>query len=199
MNTIKLFLLVYIFSYLALIFFWRIYITWKKTGSNPIKYGAEDSAHNFIGKIFIMLLGFSIGTALIYIFFEEFYNLLIPINSLELPFLSIFGFIISWLSLLWVFVGQSQMGADWRIGVDKDKKIKRINKGIFGFSRHPIYLGVITTSFSLFLIMPNIINLFLFITTSLILNIQARLEEEYLLQKKKKEYTEYKSKTPRWL
>ena len=162
----KLLLLIYALSYLILIFSWRIYIIWRKTGSNPVMYKFKDSAHDYVGKVLTLALLCSLLIVIIYIFFERFYIFSIPIRILESSSLKSIGFIIGWLSLFWVFMAQSQMKNDWRIGIDLNKQVRIFKKGLFGLSRHPIYLGVITL---------------------LMLNIQARLEEEYLLRKKKEE------------
>ena len=198
MNFIKLILLAYILIYLSTIFFWRIYTTWRKIGANPVKYNSKDSAHNYVGRLFLIILIFSITNVLIYVYSDGIYRFLIPIDFLNFRLFQIIGLFLAWFSLFWVFVAQSQMGKDWRIGIDQYHKPKIYFTGLFNYSRHPIYFGVIITSLALFLIMPNVANLFLFILTFITLNIQARLEEEYMLHIKYKEYLSYMTKTPRW-
>ena len=194
MIPLQLNLIIYAICYLSIIFFWRTLKIKKRIKASPIKYTSVDTAHNYIGKLFLILLVSHIITAIYYIFF---YKSSFEISFLDNSFIHISGVLLGWFSLFWVFIAQHQMGDNWRIGIDKNKKIYILTKGLFSFNRHPIYLGVMLTSFSLFLIMTNIINLFLFVITYILLNIQARLEEEYLSNIK--EYRNYKKKIPRRL
>ena len=72
------------------------------------------------------------------------------------------------------------MGESWRIGVDNEHKTKLVHTGVFSISRNPIYLGMMVTLIGLFLVIPNAVTLLIFVLGVVVINIQVRLEEEYL-------------------
>ena len=91
------------------------------------------------------------------------------------------------------------MGSSWRIGIDEKNKTRLVVGGVFKLSRNPIYLGVIITLFSLFLVLPNLVNLVILLATITTISMQVKLEEEYLKKIYGEEYLSYIERTPRWL
>ena len=72
------------------------------------------------------------------------------------------------------------------------KNCNLITKGIYRFTRHPMYYSLILISFGVFLIKLSIYYLFLLITLVLIINFKIALEEQYL-NYKFKNYSVYKN------
>jgi len=172
---------------------------WRKTKKFPITYGKSKSAHDFLGRIFKILIVLSLVSPIFYLTSENLYQNLSPVKIFEIDTLKIFGLIFAYVSMFWTLVAQAQMGASWRIGIDKSSKTELVQKGLFKFSRHPIYLGVITTSFSLFVVLPNVLNLIIFLMTFFTIIMQARLEEEHSIRIYGEHYLSYIKSTPRWL
>lgn len=52
----KLYLFIFLVISLLLVFAVPTYLTYRKTGINPITFGKEDNAHNYIGRIFKILM-----------------------------------------------------------------------------------------------------------------------------------------------
>lgn len=196
--AIKSLLLLFVVLYISIVFVGRTLIVWRKTKNFPITYGKTDSAHDYLGRMFKMLLVLSMFSLIVYVASETLYQYFIPLTILEVVPLKLLGLAIAYSSMLWTIVAQAQMGLSWRIGIDTGQKTELVRKGLFKFSRHPIYLGVMTTALSLFMIMPNVLNLIIFLMTALTLAVQARLEEEYLTQVYGDEYLRYSSSTWRW-
>ena len=108
------------------------------------------------------------------------------------------GIAILFLALVWIAVAQYQMSNSWRIGIDEKHKTDLVTGGIFSISRNPIFLGMLTTLFGLFLVIPNAITFMVFITGFIVVQIQVRLEEEFLLKTHGDDYKNYCTKTKRW-
>ncbi len=194
---LKYYLPFYILLYFAIAFFIPSYRTYKKTGVNPITFGKEDTAHNYIGlvmKILIALLFFSV---FLYSFGYNYYNFLVPISYLENQSLKIVGLILIHLSLIWICIAQYQMRTSWRIGIDEENDTELITQGIFSISRNPIFLGMILSVLGLFIIIPNALTFFTTLSTYFIIQIQIRLEEAFLEKKHGAVYSNYKIKTKR--
>jgi protein-S-isoprenylcysteine O-methyltransferase Ste14 len=184
----------FLITYASTVFIGRVFIVWKKTKVFPITYSNTGSLHDFIGRIYKVLLAVSVISSVIYITSERLSAYLIPLRAIDTVTIKVFGLLLAYGSMLWTIIAQQQMGTSWRIGISENKT-KLINNGLFRYSRHPIYLGVTITSFSLFLIMPNIVNLIVFLTTAIAMSVQARLEEEYLSKAHGEEYVRYRKNT----
>ncbi len=196
---LTLYLPAYLIAYIALAFAlpsWRIY---RQTGINPVTFGAEDTAHNYIGlqmKVFTALLGIAI---IVFAFSEIAYRYLMPITFLEFRAVFWAGFVLIHLSLLWIIIAQVQMGRSWRIGIDEANKTELKQQGLFGISRNPIFLGMLLSLLGLFLVLPNLLTAICLVGTYLLIQIQVRLEEDFLQRQHGTAYDAYKSKVRRWL
>jgi protein-S-isoprenylcysteine O-methyltransferase Ste14 len=145
-------------------------------------------------KILIALLFFSV---FLYSFGYNYYKFLVPISYLENQSLKIVGLILIHLALIWICIAQYQMSTSWRIGIDEENDTELITQGIFSISRNPIFLGMILSVLGLFIIIPNALTFFLTLSTYFIIQIQIRLEEEFLEKKHREAYSNYKLKTNR--
>jgi len=198
MTTKQLLLILFVILYISCVFVGRTFIVWRNTKKFPITYGKTDSAHDFLGRMFKILIILSIASPIIYVTSGEFYQYLLPLKIFEINTLEILGLVLAYISMIWTIIAQTQMGTSWRIGIDENNKTELVQKGLFKISRHPIYLGVMTTSFSLFLVLPNVFNLIVFLMTFLTIMVQARLEEEHMAKIYSEEYLSYSKNTPRW-
>jgi protein-S-isoprenylcysteine O-methyltransferase Ste14 len=102
------------------------------------------------------------------------------------------------LSLVWTVLAQAQMGHSLRIGIDEEHRTSLVDKGVFGVSRNPIFLGMILTLVGLFLTIPNPITLLTFVLGFVLIQIQVRLEEAFLGRVHGSHYEEYRRNVRRW-
>ena len=147
-------------------------------------------------KVLIALLFIAV---FIYSFSDKAYQYLVPISYLMKEVFMIVGLILIHLSLLWISVAQYQMSNSWRIGIDENNKTELITKGLFSYSRNPIFLGMIISVTGIFFILPNAITFFLMLSTYIVIQIQIRLEEKFLEKQHGQEYLSYKQTTKRLL
>jgi protein-S-isoprenylcysteine O-methyltransferase Ste14 len=195
----KLFLPVYFLVYFAFAFFLPTYRVWKRTKHNPLVFGKSDNAHDYIGKVFKLLMASIFIVVLLQAIFQSFAAYLLPVNWLERNEIQIAGIILLVLSLLWTITAQIQMGNSWRIGIDREKKTELVSKGVFRFSRNPIFLGMIVTLLGLFLTFPNAFTLIVLVLGFVLIQIQVRLEEEFLAKTHGEKYIEYSGNVRRWI
>ena len=189
----------YLLAYLGAAFFWRSFIVWKKTGINPVVFKSTDSAHDYIGRIFKLLFVLIVIVVLVYSFWPNAYAYFMPIEWLEHSWIKWAGMALLFLSLIWTVLAQAQMGNSWRIGIDEEHRTSLIENGVFGFSRNPIFLGMIVTLLGLFLVIPNALTLLSFVMGLILIGTQVRLEEEFLLKTHGEEYRKYRGAVRRWL
>lgn len=196
----KEYLFVILLFTLFFVFVLPTYITYKKTKINPITFGKEDNAHNFVGNVFKILILLLLITFIANLTNENWYiKYFVPIVYLENNILFFIGFALLHFSIIWIFIAQMQMGTNWRIGIDEKNKTNLVTKGLFSVSRNPIFLGILIAVFGVFMILPNVFTFFIAFTGYIVIQIQIKLEEEFLLKEFGEDYNIYKKNTRRFL
>lgn len=193
------FLTTYLVIYFGAAFVLPSYRVWKKTGVNPVTFRGADTAHDYIGKLFKIVMLVLILTVIIYAFTPSFYQYLLPVIWLENRPLQYIGIGLLMLSLGWTILAQIQMGNSWRIGIDEEKQTALVQTGLFRFSRNPIFLGMQITLLGFFLAAPNALTLLISVLGFVLIQIQVRLEEEFLTKMHGADYKNFKGAVRRWL
>ena len=192
-------LFIFFIIYFLFVFVIRAILLKNKTGINPLTFNKTDDAHGFNGKIFALITFMELVVVGIYAFKIEWYKYLLPFWYIENEILSIIGWGFLIISLIIVWIAQSHMANSWRIGIDEKNKTKLVTKGLFSFSRNPIFLGIMIANMGLFLVIPNAFTLLIISLSTISINTQIRLEEEFLKREFGKDYFEYAKKVRRWI
>jgi len=169
----------------------------KKIGKNPLVLPKDDSAYGLIGLYFKLTMIGLICYTVLYSLVTNFNDYLLSIKSLEIQNLKYVGIGIMIIALIWTIVAQNHMKESWRIGIDTETKTELITIGLFRISRNPIFLGMILSLIGLFLLTPNTWTLLFMILGYVLIQIQIRLEEEFLTKQHGKKYLSYKEKVRR--
>lgn len=198
-TLLKIFLPIYFLLFFGLAMFWRSYIAWKRTGINPYKLGDGDTVHDFVGKLFRLTLIATALIVLVFSFMDQYYEWLSPIAWMNSSVLTILGIVSLILALIWVLVAQLQMGASWRIGIDAETKSTLVQHGLFGISRNPIFLGMLVMLVGLLLLLPTAATLTITVLGFVLIHVQVRLEEAFLIEKYGEDYRKYQMSVRRWI
>ena len=102
------------------------------------------------------------------------------------------GFLIIIIALIIILVAIKDLGTNLSPFPRPINKSKLVTKGIYRFTRHPMYYSLIFISFGVFIIKLSIYYLFLLISLCLIIKFKISLEEQYL-NNKFKNYLIYKN------
>ncbi|MDZ4844247.1 MAG: methyltransferase [Chitinophagales bacterium] len=195
----RIFLLVNLALFFLFLMVFRAYVVWKQTGKNPIIRGKKDNAHNLMSSylmlIMLMLAGFVITNVVV----PESYNYFLPITWLENIYLQDVGAAFMIIALVLTFIAQAQMRESWRLGIDEQTKTALVHSGLFNYSRNPIYLGMEFALLGAFFIAPTGTTLLLLVLSYMLLQIQIRLEEEFLTKLHGQAYLDFKRKVRRWI
>lgn len=192
-------LLLYFIAYLLLAFVWRSLVVYKRSGQNPLVLPARDDAYGYVGRAFKILI---ILVATIVVLNATAPNWMTLLGSLHLLQTALFkqiGWALLAVSLLFLLVAQAQMGNSWRIGIDESNRTELVSKGLFSFSRNPIFLSMRINLIGLFLVLPNAVTLALVAVGEVLMQVQVRLEEAHLQSLHGAKYMEYRSAVRRWL
>lgn len=198
-SALRWLLPIYLVIYLLSAFVWRSYLVWRKTGVNPYALRRTDSTHDYVGLLFRISIGADVLIVLIYTLSSELYAYLTPIVWLQSPALVWIGIILMAISLVLVIVAQAQMGNSWRIGIDTSNKTELVQQGIFNQTRNPIFLGMRLTQLGLFLVLPSTATFATLVLGDVLIQIQVRLEEEYLAAAHGADYQNYRLRVRRWI
>lgn len=195
----KLFLALYFILFFGLALILPTCRVWKSTGVNPYKLGSTDTARDYIGMNFrIIMLACALVTAL-FIFFPNAYALLLPVPYLALTYLAILGQALLICAFVWILTAQIHMRKSWRIGIDEDVKTDLVQTGLFKFSRNPIFLGMRVMLLGFFLVLPNAVTFTIAVAGELLVQTQVRLEEEFLARSHGEAYLAYQKQVRRWI
>ena len=170
---------------------------WRATGINPLVLARDDSAEGFVAWIFklslILLAGyFALGSV----------GIVGGIGEFRWPYgdgVLRIGWMLIFLSMLWVLIAQVQMGRSWRIGVDHQRATELVSDGLFRASRNPIFLGMLVTLVGLVLVQPDAITLAALVAGFISISVQIRIEEQHLSKVHGDAYARYCSRVRRWV
>lgn len=194
-----IYLFLFFFAYVALTMAlprWRVK---QLTGENAFVVPRDDSAQGFIGRIFILLFMLVFVALAVHALFEEWEAYLLPARFLEKPGIFWAGMALLHGSLLLIVVAQVQMSRSWRVGFDENQRTELVTSGLFGYSRNPVFVGMLATMAGLFLVLPNALTLLAAVMAWVVLQIQVRMEEAFLGKKHGATYTDYAKRVRRWL
>ncbi|MDF1696997.1 MAG: isoprenylcysteine carboxylmethyltransferase family protein [Saprospiraceae bacterium] len=177
----------------------RSFLTWRKTGINPLTFSKGDDAHGYIGKVYGFISVLELIVVSIYAFAPSLHKYLLPFWYLENKTLMKVGWLLLFISILLVWIAQSHMRESWRIGIDEINKSELVTSGLFSYSRNPIFLGIMIANFGLFLIIPNAFTLLIVSLSTVSINTQIRLEEAFLEKSHGTAYINYRKKVRRWI
>lgn len=192
-------LLAYFLVYFALGFVWRSYRVYAQTGINPLVLPSQDNAYGYVGRAFKLLMLMVAVLVSVYAFLPSYLVHFGPIVLLHNPTLQLFAWLLLALSLGWLLIAQLQMGHSWRIGIDQQNSTQLVSSGLFAVSRNPIFLAMRVNLLGLFLVVPNAISLLILVAGEILMQVQVRLEEEFLAQLHQENYVAYRAKVRRWV
>ena len=197
-TTLHYIVFVYLLGYLALAFGWRTYVVLRRTGRNPFVLASGDDAEGYVGRAFrVVLISCALVVAL---------PLLTPRASAWLGPLAPAHGVAQWLgglllagSMVLLLIAQAQMGASWRVGIDRKHPTSLVQHGLFAWSRNPIFLSMRATLFGLFVLLPSAATLVVLVAGEILMQVQVRLEEGHLRLLHGDDYATYCANVRRWL
>jgi protein-S-isoprenylcysteine O-methyltransferase Ste14 len=94
---------------------------------------------------------------------------------------------------------QLNMGTSWRIGIKEGEAPGLVRSGLYGFCRHPIYLGLLTALVGYATLLPTRLSLALLLAAYVGVRVQAAAEEAYLQRTYGEPYRDYAHRVGRFL
>ncbi|MBX3239133.1 MAG: isoprenylcysteine carboxylmethyltransferase family protein [Chitinophagaceae bacterium] len=190
-------LLLYFLLFFGVAFIGKTILVAKRINKSPLVLPKDDSAYGLIGVYFKQTLIILFLYVVAYAVFPEKYEYFLPINWLELSLATEAGLVMLVIAFAWTVIAQYQMKNSWRIGIDTQMHTPLVTTGLFSVSRNPVFGGMLLALSGLFLVTPNGFTLLLLVVGYILIQVQIRLEEEFLEKQYGAEYIAYKQKTKR--
>lgn len=192
-------LTVYFVVYFLWAFVIRSWMVYRSSGINPMVLPKDDSAYGLVGFYFKLTVAGLFIYVLLYAWVPYSHGYFLAV---QLPYADNFrwvGCMILCVAMVWTIIAQGNMKDSWRVGIDSERKTELITEGLFSYSRNPIFLGMLLVLAGLFLVTPNAVTLIFWIVGYILIQVQIRLEEEYLRRQHGILYDEFCHRVPRRL
>jgi protein-S-isoprenylcysteine O-methyltransferase Ste14 len=193
------FLPAYFLLFFGFAFLWRTWKTYRLTGVNPYRLMSNPGPEEITSRYFRLLPFLSLLVMVVYLLSESYYEFLAPFYWLQSEVLQLAGIAVMSAALVIILAAQQQMGESWRIGVDYDNRTDFVQRGLFKYSRNPIFAGIMLSAIGYFLILPNAITLLVMVLDLALIQVQIRLEEQHLAAEHGEVYTRYCETVRRWV
>lgn len=117
------------------------------------------------------------------------------------PILLLVGDLMLFVGFTWVILVHCVMGLgrSWTSGVSEQGPQRLVTTGFYGFSRNPIYMGVLTAQIGFALALPSVFSVVCLLVGVTIILRQAKLEERHLFSKFPQQYALYQQQVRRWI
>lgn len=196
---LRYFLPIYWCIFFLLIIVWRSYVLWHKTGVNAFKHLSHEGVHGVVVFYNQWIPVISASSMITYVFFPRYYNYLAPFQWLQNDTVQLLGVICLVAALVLTWAAQAHMGDAWRLAPTDADTEHFVEKGLFTWSRNPIFVGVRLSLIGMFLVLSNGVILTLSVLAWMSLSVQVALEEEHLLARYGEPYKKYCARVRRWL
>ena len=194
---LRIILPIYFVVYFGVVFVLKSILVAKKIEKNPLVLPKDDGAYGLIGLYFKLTLTAMFFYVVAYALFPTWHDKFLDILLLDRQVIKYIGLATLFISLAWTLIAQGHMKNSWRIGIDNNTKTELVTSGLFAVSRNPIFFGMILSLVGLFLTTPNALTALFLILGYVLIQIQIRLEEEFLTKEHGQEYLDYKRKVRR--
>lgn len=190
----------YLATFFIVAFLWRSYLVYRRTGVNPyVVRGDLARPIDLVGVLYRVPAALLVFVTLAFAFSPRIYEFTTPIVWLENSVIQIIGLVLMTAGIVWTALAQFHMGNAWRIGIDAENKTELIERGLYSISRNPIFVGNRVTLLGFFLAMPNAATLVATVLADVLIQVQVRLEEEFLTDVHGDKYREFCQRVRRWI
>jgi protein-S-isoprenylcysteine O-methyltransferase Ste14 len=196
-DFLRIILPIYFIIYFGVAIVLKSVVVAKRTGKNPLVLPKDDSVYGLVGLYFKFVLTAIFVYVVVYALFPILHDYFLPIRQLVNPIINSIGLSFLFISLVWTVIAQIHMKDSWRIGIDTEMKTELVTNGLFSISRNPIFFGMVITLAGAFLATPNALTVLFLVLGYVLIQIQIRLEEEFLTKEHGQEYLNYKQKVNR--
>lgn len=179
----------------ALAFGWRSWLQWRRTGSAGFRgiSGRVGSAE-WVGGVLLFVAFTLAAVAPIGVVTGWTQPWPVP---MAMTVVGIGAFATGFAMTL---VAQHAMGSSWRVGVDENEHTALVSRGLFRWSRNPVFTSMLALLAGEALLVPTALSIAALVAALVGIEVQVRLvEEPYLLRVHRHVYGDYAARVGRFL
>lgn len=190
-------LLTYYLLFFAAAFLWPTWRLWRLERRNALVLPFDDSAAGVVSQGFrLLIVAIFVWLCAALLTPADWFGPLVLLERAPVRYVGVATLAVS---LVLIVLAQRRMGKSWRIGIDRSEAPTLVRQGLFARSRNPIFLAMRLNLLGLFLTAPNAVTLAVLAAGEVLMQVQVRLEEDFLGRSLGEAYADYRRLTPRWL
>lgn len=179
---------------------WRVRLHKQRYGTSGIVlFRGPGLQRKVLDSLILLLPPLVLGYGALVAFAPERLGVLAPSAALQGPAGAALGAFLVLAGTGLMALSQYQMGASWRIGIDEGARPGLVVRGLYAFSRNPIYLGMFTGFAGLVALSPSLLTAAVFLAVYAGVRKQVFQEEDYLRRAYGAEYEAYGRRVGRFL
>jgi len=195
LDYFQIFALGYLILYL--VGFFLPLILFKRRGINIKGTMKGVTGWTPIAKIIALVSMLFVPMVILYAINAESISWFLKFSFLDNDFVKVAGIFIAGICFPIMLLGMVGLGENFRIILPR-KKTDLVTNGIYHYVRNPLVLSIYILMLGLFLIIPNLLMLAIFICSIFQYEAKIREEENYLLRIHKDAYEKYKRNTGKY-
>jgi protein-S-isoprenylcysteine O-methyltransferase Ste14 len=172
----------------------------RRTGVDPeVLTRASTPVQAYFARLVRVMTLFVVAIIALHTFAPDTWRPLARVDLLDSSAFDLLGGIVGLAGLGLAALAQKTMGSSWRVGIDTTNNTDLISGGVYRWIRNPTYVGLHLVSVGLWVIWPTTLVLFYGVLFFLVMDIQVRCEEEFLIAVHGERYRKYAARTWRYL
>ena len=183
----------------AIVFVWRPWLQRRRHGSWGIVMFRGSPAQKLRDVMLIALPLLLVGQAVVAAWWPQ----ALPLSEADTraaPGVRIaLGAVLMFGGLLLQAAAMLQLGASWRIGIDEGARPGLVTRGLYRYTRNPIFLALIAVLTGYVLLVPTLLSALILIAAVFAIRQQIAEEESYLLRTYGAEFRDYARRVGRLL
>ena len=198
LDAVRWFLALF-FPGVALFYILRLTLRRSVLGYSAVSHGTVGSQAWWLAKTFVFFRTAITAAMLARAFWPALDSYLLACTWLMTPVVVVSGVAVMVGAFTVVVVLNLTMGDAWRSGLAAaGGPPPLITKGVFAWTRNPMFLAVQVAQLGFFLAFPSGFTLLCLVVGVVVLHLQVRLEEAHLSRIHGEAYRDYAAQTPRW-
>jgi protein-S-isoprenylcysteine O-methyltransferase Ste14 len=179
---------------------WRSWLHTRRYGKSGLLYFQTTSWQERLRAVLgILVTATLVGQAAVTALRPDFLSTIRALDHRDNMIVLAVGALLLVAGLLLLIIAQLDLGASWRIGIDRREKPGLVTNGLYRFSRNPIFTAMLISLAGYAVLIPTVLSVGLLIGTFIGIRQQVLTEEAYLRQTYNEEYLNYARRVGRFL
>jgi protein-S-isoprenylcysteine O-methyltransferase Ste14 len=185
---------------IAIPFVWRSWLQRRRYGVRGVLlFRSGDRGQDVRDALLLLVILLLLGQAVATVGWPDAIKPIIPASGRPARWLQWIGAALMFGGIALLVAAQLDLGASWRIGIDEGARPGLVERGLYRFSRNPIFLALLVAITGYAALLPTPLSVILLAGQFLGMRLQIAAEEAYLLRTYGDAYRAYARRVGRLL